>query len=57
MKIFKQQLVACATLLRLSRVKMHPETSKVFGVEVRVVLGEVAVVVIVVADVADPRLE
>ena len=36
---------------------MHPETSKVFGVEVRVVLGEVAVVVIVVADVADPRLE
>ena len=38
-------------------MKIHPETSQVLGVEVRVVLGEVTVVVKIVAEVADLVME
>jgi hypothetical protein len=52
LKIFKQHLDTCATLLQLTKVKIHAETSQVLGVEVRVVLGEVTVVIKTVAEVA-----
>ena len=56
-KSFRQHLVTCEALLQQARVKIPPESSQVLRVELGVVLGVVAVMVVVVAKGVDAVVE